>query len=75
MCKVQWLSHEHPGVNRGEWTDEERAELKKAVQEARRPMSPNLDPSHDEQGLYGIDWEFVAGFLGVSTYRGFRDNT
>ncbi|PVG01047.1 hypothetical protein CPB86DRAFT_781960 [Serendipita vermifera] len=66
MCKVQWLSHEHPGVNRSPWTDEERIDLKRAVEEARRPVSPTLDPSnHEEEGLYGIDWEFVVGFLGT----------
>lgn len=86
MCKVRWLAHEHPGVVRGPWTEQERLDLKRAVEEARRqPRAQdngthplNEDPSgggmevdnedevEDNEGTLDVDWEVVAGFLGVS---------
>jgi hypothetical protein len=65
MCKVRWLAHEHPGVQRGPWTEAERMDLKRAVAEATRPLSPSgtETPAEEERE---IDWEVVAGYMGVS---------
>jgi hypothetical protein len=64
MCKVRWLAHEHPGVQRGPWTEAERMDLKRAVTEATRPLSPGAETPAEEERE--IDWEVVAGYMGVS---------
>lgn len=58
MCKVRWLAHLHPGVNRGEWSEEERAELIKAVNQARQLVATELM----DEGV--VDWEAVAAAVG-----------
>lgn len=82
MCKVRWLAHEHPAVVRGPWTEQERLDLKRAVEEAKRqPKSERMRPADDIQledrmeeddeekeeneDSVNVDWEVVAGFLGV----------
>ena len=83
MCKVRWLAHEHPGVVRGPWTEQERLDLKRAVEEARRqprtqdngtqppdevPSGGGMEVDNDDEveDTLEVDWEVVAGFLGVS---------
>ena len=68
MCKVRWLAHEHPGVQRGPWTEAERMDLKRAVADATRPLSPTGAEITAEEERE-IDWEVVAGYMGVSCSR------
>jgi hypothetical protein len=68
MCKVRWLAHEHPGVKRGPWTEAERLDIKRAVNEATRPLSPAGAETLTEEERE-IDWEVVAGYMGVSLDR------
>lgn len=76
MCKVRWLTHDHPAVLRGPWTEEERQGLEHAVSEAVREPKvlnpteslfgvPELGTGDDEVEAKDVDWELVAQFLGV----------